>query len=419
MDWNPGTITGIVVATLCGGAVGLERQRSGHAIAPDGTDLHFAGLRTFTLLGLLGGVSGWLWITGFAAPSVALLGGVSLLVAAAYLGASRRDTDGTTEVAALVVVATGFISGVGRAALASGLIAATVLLLMEKTRLHDWVKRVDDAEFRSGVRFAVMAAVILPLLPEGPFGPAPGLRPRELWLVVLLITGLEFVGYVSRRRLGNAHGFTVAGLLGGLVSSTTVTLSYARQAQGQPALAPALVSGAIAANVVLFPRVVATALLLAAPVGQHLAVLLAAPFAVVLVALGITMHRQGDGLPREEGRNPLNVGSALALAAVYQVAIYLVALANTWLGSGGMLVSGFLLGIADVDALTVSVSRQLGVMSGDGAEVLARVIVTGVLGTTLFKLGVALLVGRGAFQRKVGFALSALAAVLVGVLMLG
>lgn len=419
MDGNLGAITGVMVATLCGGAVGLERQRSGHAVAPDGTDLHFAGLRTFTLLGLLSGVAGWLWRSGYGAPGLVLLGSAGILVSAAYVGASRRDVDGTTEVAALVVLAAGFVSGMGRAAFASALIATTVLLLMEKTRLHDWVSHVDDAEFRSGVRFAVMAAVILPLLPEGPYGPAPGVRPRELWIIVLLITGLEFTGYVARRRVGTQEGYTVAGLLGGLVSSTAVTLSYARLSRVQPASAIALASGAIAANVVLFPRVVLTALVLNAPLGRTMALRLLVPFLVVLLALGATRHRRtGAAVPDEPGRNPMNVMAALRLALVYQVAIYAIAAVTRYLGDAGLLASGFLMGMADVDALTISVARQNGLGAGVAEGLLPDVIVIGVLGTTLFKLGVVAVAGGGAFRRRVSVALIVLALSLGAILLI-
>lgn len=414
MTWNLGPISGLLVAALCGGAVGLERQRSGHAIAADGTDLHFAGLRTFTLIGVLGGVAGWLWRAGYQAPAAVLLGGGTLLVAAAYVGASRRDVDGTTEVAALVVLAAGFLSGIGRSALASGLTAGTLLLLMEKTRLHAWVARVDDAEFRSGVRFAAMAAVVLPLLPEGPFGPAPGLRPRELWLVVLLITGLEFVGYVARRRIGDRYGYAVGGLLGGLISSTTVTLSYSRIARAEPALAPHLAAGALAANAALFPRVALTALVIDPALGRLLVVPLAIPLVVLAVSLGVLLRRRdpADGALPPPARNPMHVGPALQLAAIYQVAIYAIAFIREALGPGAMMASGFLLGIADIDALTISMARQ----HDPDHALFSRVVLVGVLGTTLFKAGVAQVVGRGLYRWRVVGALSAVAASIVLVL---
>lgn len=422
MEWNANALA-LLISALCGGAVGLERQRSGHAVggASTGSEgAHFAGLRTFTLLGALAGVTGVLWRDGYELAAAVLLGGAAILVAAAYVGASRRDVDGTTEVAALVVLAAGFLAGVGKAALASAVSAATVLLLLEKTRLHGWVERVDDREFRSGVRFAVMAAVVLPLLPPGPFGPGAGFRPRELWLVVLLITGLEFAGFVARRRVGNRNGYTMAGLLGGLISSTSVTLTYARLARTQPNTASALASGAIASNAVLFPRVVLTSLVLNPALGVGVAARLALPFVVILLALVFTLHR-GEVVDGEEpeGRNPMHVGPALQLAGIYQVSIYVIDAASRYLGSGGLFVVGFLLGMMDVDALTISAARHDGTMSGATASSLPLVVVVGVLGTTLFKLGVAAALGRGAFRRRVTAALGLVALALGAALFVG
>jgi uncharacterized membrane protein (DUF4010 family) len=136
------------------------------------------------------------------------------------------------------------------------------LLLVEKSRLHALVKRIDDVGLRSGVRFAVMALVVLPLLPEGPYGPPGGVRPRELWALVLFFYGLSFAGYIARRLVGPGHGYLVTGLLGGMVSSTNVTFTFARTSRSDLAMDRALAFGAVAANAMLYPRVlVATAIL--------------------------------------------------------------------------------------------------------------------------------------------------------------
>ena len=154
------------------------------------------------MLGAVGGFSGWLWTAGVTAPAAILFAGAVAIVAAAYVAASRQDIDGTTEVAALVVLAAGVIAGMGSIRLASGIIALVTLLLVEKSRLHALVQRIDDVGLRSGVRFAVMALVVLPLLPEGPYGPLGGIRPRELWALVLFFSGLSFAGYLARRLVG-------------------------------------------------------------------------------------------------------------------------------------------------------------------------------------------------------------------------
>ena len=250
-EMTGGDIARVLIAALGGAAVGLERQWSGHA---DGPAARFAGIRTFTMLGAIGGVSGVFWIAGVTAPAAILLSGAVAIVAAAYVVGSRQDIDGTTEAAALVVLAAGLLAGLGSVAPASGLIAILVLLLVEKSRLHSLVRRIDDVGLRSGVRFAVMALVVLPLLPEGPFGPFGGVRPRQLWLLVLFFSGLSFAGYVARRIVGTGHGYLVTGLLGGLISSTNVTFTFARTSRTEPALEGALALGAVGANAMVFPR---------------------------------------------------------------------------------------------------------------------------------------------------------------------
>jgi uncharacterized membrane protein (DUF4010 family) len=267
-------IVGLLIAALGGAAVGLERQWSGHA---EGPGARFAGIRTFTMLGAVGGLSGWLWTAGVAAPAAILFAGAVTIVAAGYVAGSRHDIDGTTEVAALVVLAAAVLAGLGSIRLASGIIALVTLLLVEKSRLHALVHRIDDVGLRSGVRFAVMALVVLPLLPEGPYGPLGGVRPREIWALVLFFSGLSFAGYLARRLVGSGRGYLVTGLLGGLMSSTNVTFTFARASRTDPAMDRALAFGAVAGNAILYPRVLVATAILNAAVLPPLISFLAAP----------------------------------------------------------------------------------------------------------------------------------------------
>src|SRR3954462_5969440 len=308
-EMTGGDVVRVLIAALGGAAVGLERQWSGHA---DGPAARFAGIRTFTMLGGIGGVSGVFWIAGVTAPAAILLFGAVTIVAAAYVVGSRQDIDGTTEAAALVVLAAGLLAGVGSVVAASGLSAILVLLLVEKSRLHSLVRRIDDVGLRSGVRFAVMALVVLPLLPEGPFGPFGGVRPRQLWLLVLFFSGLSFAGYIARRIVGTGHGYLVTGLLGGLISSTNVTFTFARTSRSEPAFEGALALGAVAANAMVFPRVLlATTILNPAVVGP-LTLYLVAPalpaFVVLVVGARKAAPVPGHDLP---SANPLQLTSAL------------------------------------------------------------------------------------------------------------
>ena len=243
------------VAGLAGLAVGIERQWSGHASGPDA---RFAGARTFLFLGVLGGLAGWLIQGGLLLPGVAILLAPALLTVVAYGMATRRraaDLDGTTEVAALLVLGVGMAAGLGFPLLTSAVVAVTVLVLAEKGRIHDLIGRIGKVEFEAALQFAVLALVILPLLPEGPYGPFDSIRPRTLWTVVLLFSALNFVGYIARRAVGGARGYGITGLVGGLLSSTAVTLSFSRLSRDEPDSGRALASGVLGACTVLLPRV--------------------------------------------------------------------------------------------------------------------------------------------------------------------
>jgi uncharacterized membrane protein (DUF4010 family) len=391
-------VTGLLIAALGGTAVGIERQWSGHA---EGPEARFAGVRTFTLLGGLGGLSGVLWGLGLTGPAVVLLTGAAAITIAAYVAASRRDVDGTTEVAALVVVGAGLLAGIGSYRLASGIIALTCLLLVEKSRLHALVARIDDVGLRAGARFAVMALVVLPVLPEGPYGPFGGIRPRELWALVLFFSGLSFLGYGARRILGPSHGYLVAGLLGGLVSSTNVTFTFARASRTEAAADRALAFGAVAANAVLYPRVLVAVTVLNPPLLPLLFRYLVLPGFVAAVAVGVGLRRARSATAGVSGMtNPLQLTAALQMALVFQMVLMLVRFAGDVWGRAGVFGSAAVLGLTDVDALTVSMAR--GVAYTVSLETAGVAIAIGVLANTVLKLAIALALGNPRFQKIVG-----------------
>lgn len=387
-------IVGLLIAALGGAAVGLERQWSGHA---EGPGARFAGIRTFTMLGAVAGLSGWLWTSGVTTPAVMLFAGAVTIVAVAYVAGSRHDIDGTTEVAALVVLAAGLLAGTGSIQLASGIIAVTTLLLVEKSRLHALVKRIDDVGLRSGVRFAVMALVILPLLPEGPYGPLGGIRPRTLWALVLFFSGLSFLGYVARRLVGSGRGYLVTGLLGGLISSTNVTFTFARLSRAEPESDRALAFGAVAANAMLYPRVVVVTAILNPAVVPLLVPYLAAPAAVAaLVAILGASRSAAHAAPDVAPGNPLQLTGALQMAVLFQVVLMAVYLARETWGESGVLTSAAILGLTDVDALTLSMSRA--VAESISPAVAASGIAIGVFTNTAMKLGLAVFFGSRRFR---------------------
>ena len=396
----------MLAAALGGMAVGVERQWSGHASGPR---KRFAGVRTFTLLGGLAGIAGRLWVGEQELPAVVLLAAAGMLIVMAYVAASRYDVESTTEVAGLVVLGAGFLAGVGQLAYASGIIALTALVLLEKSRLHALVKRLDDEELRAAARFAVMAVVVLPLLPPGPYGPFGGIRPRELWILVLIFSGLSFAGYIARRAVGPRYGYTATGMLGGLVSSTSVMLTFARLSRRNERLAVPLALGAVGASSVMFVRMLAALSILHTDLAAAALPYLVAPLAVGAVAVAVGLRHLGrTDAPAEESRNPLQPRAALEMAALFQVVLGVVHVMRKNFGATGLLVSGFALGLTDVDALVVSMAKSTagGAPIGDAAHA----VVLGAVANTLLKLAVAVVVGASAFRWRVAVALLAMAA---------
>lgn len=396
---------GILIATLGGAAVGVEREWSGHAAGPSA---RFAGIRTFTLLGLLAGLSGWLWSAGIHTIAAVVLAGVCLLIVAAYSAASRVEVDGTTEIAAFVVLLAGIIAGMHELRLASAAIAITTLLLIEKSELHDMVRRIENSTLRAAFRFAVMAVVILPLLPTGPYGPLGGIRPRQLWAMVLFFSGLSFAGYVARRMAGSRRGYPIAGLLGGMISSTNVTFLFARASRKEPRFGTALASGVLAACAVMCVRVVAaTAVLNVAVVGK-LVPYLAAPLVVAALIAWFGIRKRIEGAPDDVNpTNPLQLKTALQMSVLFQLVLFAVRWAQGTWGEPGIFVTAGVLGLTDIDALTVAMAKDTGAQLP--ATTAATAIAIGVISNTLLKLGVATIIGVREFRRVAGVGLSAIA----------
>jgi uncharacterized membrane protein (DUF4010 family) len=252
-----------------------------------------------------------------------------------------------------------------------------------------------------------MALVILPLLPEGPYGPLGGVKPRELWALVLFFSGLSFAGYVARRLVGPGHGYLVTGLLGGLVSSTNVTFTFARTSRVEPTMDRALAFGAVAANAMLYPRVlVATAIINAAVVSPLLVYLLPPAIVAALAAAAGVRRSPAAAATELPHRNPLQLTAALEMAVLFQGVLMAVYAVREFWGTSGVFTSAAVLGLTDVDALTVSMARD--VARTISPAVAARAIAIGVLMNTVMKLGLALVFGSRAFKVTAGAALAAM-----------
>jgi len=349
-----------------------------------------------------------------------LLAGPALLAVAAFAVASLQtgDRDGTTEAAALLVLATGGLSGLGEESVAAAVAALAAMALAEKSRVRELITRIGETELRAALQFAVLAVVVLPLLPAGPFGPGGAIRPRELWSVVLIFSGINFLGYLARRAVGAERGYGIAGLLGGLVSSTAVTLGFSRQSRLEPEHARGLALGVVAACTVLFARVFIVTAVLSASTARALGPYLIAPAVIGCAIVGYAAWRQPAWAAQAAAmeRNPLRLGAAVRMTLAFALVLLVIPLVDRLWGAGGVLGSAAVLGLTDMDALTYSMAR-LGVETGDSA-LAARAIGVGLAANTIAKLGLAVVLGAAPFRRRAAPALSALAIGIVAALVL-
>jgi uncharacterized membrane protein (DUF4010 family) len=407
----------LAIAALVGLGVGVEREWS---VQKGERPPRFAGLRTFTMMGGLGGVAGLLLAGGHEAAAGATVVGAVALTVAAYVmtmrpkrasGASEpSDPDGTTEVAALVVVAVGTLAGLGLLALAAGAGAIVVVALNEKQTLHGVVKRIPPQELGAALRFAALALVVIPLLPEGPlFGPL-AFRPRMLWEIVLIFCALDFAGFVARRAAGSWRGYEIVGLLGGLVSSTAITLDFSRRSRAEPRAALPLALGVVGACTTLVPRVLIVSTVLNPEVGAALLPLL---LPAALIGSGIFLRAwRRDELPVASAPplgNPLRLWPAIRLAVAFQLALFAIDFMRARWSLPGVYGTAGLLGLTDMDALTFAMSRPTAPLI---PAVAARAIAVGMLINTAFKMTLCATIGGREFR---GPALAGLAALGAGI----
>jgi uncharacterized membrane protein (DUF4010 family) len=312
------------------------------------------------------------------------------------------------------------LAGAGYLELASGIAAVMVLALGEKERLRTLVQRIGSSELRAGMQFAVLALVVLPLLPAGTYGPLGGIQPRALWTVVLIFTALNFAGYLARRAVGPERGYGVTGLLGGLLSSTAVTFQFSRQSREDPSSATGLAVGVVGASTVLIPRVLILSLILNAQVAAALLPYLL-PMALVGAALVANAFRRQWGEVRDDGRtneveSPLRLASAIRLAIALQLSLMAIDYVSENLGQYGVLASAAVLGLTDMDALTLSMNR----LGDDSSQVAlaARAIAVGVIANGVLKLGLTVGLGGPGFRKLAGLGQVAMLAATIGALWL-
>jgi uncharacterized membrane protein (DUF4010 family) len=402
-----------VGAALAAGAlIGIERgwtQRARQA----GTRV--AGVRTFTLLGLSGGLGGLLGAKGQPLVAGAIAVAACVLLVIAYYKSLRESPDATTPIAALVTLAIGFMAGSGGEGLGIAAAAVTVLVLALREELHNFVSKLDERDVKALARYAVIALGVLPFLPNHPMGPYDAWNPTKLWLVVVIVTGFSFIGYVANRTIGEKRGTIATALIGGAYSSTAVTQSLA-QRLGSKDKGGAEPAGIALATAVMYLRVIVLIAILAMRMLRPFILVIAVPLIVAWLAAW-WLYRKS---PKAEGPSPPGNPIALAPAIAFLLFVAVAAIAARWaegrFGEQGIAALLLIMGSMDVDVAIVTAG---GLPSSAITADLAALAIGGtILANMTVKLGVTLAYAR---RKGVGaaIALGASMVALAGSLVVG
>ena len=363
--------------------IGLERERRPGARA---------GVRTFALIALLGALaallgaridSSWLIPVGLAAVA-------AMLVAAHSPGGADADPGTTTVAAACVCYLLGVLAGIGEAALAGALGIAVTALLYFKPEIEGFSTALQRNEQVSVLQFLVASFIVLPILPDRAFGPYEVLNPRNVWLMVVLIVGIGLASHVALRIAGGRHGVILAGILGGLVSSTATTVLYAKRSRESPALERLAFTVVPLANLVPLVRVALIAAVVAPALLGSLVPVLGASLAAGIVVTAFSLSLGGEGAPpMPESRNPAELGTALRFAIFYAGVLFVSAWLSDLAGSRGLYATAFASGLADIDPIVLSSLNLFGNARLSADQAVAAIAVA-YAANVAFKLGVLL-----------------------------
>lgn len=387
------------IALLIGVLIGLERE---HARLREEVK-SFAGARTFPLISLLGCSAALLTdLTGAATFGIvaALL---ALLIAIAYAVDAREGRVGvTTEVAAIVVFVCGGLCYWDHLDLAAALAVVTFGFLTLKPQFHGIAQRISSEDLYATLKFAIISLIILPVLPNQTYGPPPfdSFNPHKTWLMVVFISGISFLGYVLIKIVGPRRGIGLTGLLGGLASSTAVTLSFSERSQDHEELARPFALAITLAWTVMFGRIVVEVAVL----NRALLGILWLPMGVAMVAGLAFCSFYYFGQRTDQGSdmklaNPFELGTAIKFGLLYAVILVVAKAAQFYFQEAGLYAASAVAGLVDVDAITISMAELAGAQAGITTSAAARAVVLAVISNTIVKGGIALSVGSKALRR--------------------
>ncbi|UCS94995.1 MgtC/SapB family protein [Echinicola marina] len=395
----------LLVATGIGLLIGLERE---HASVPIKEEI-FAGVRTFVFVVLFGFFTAFL--SFFFTPWLVVAGLVSVMVFGVlsyWVKLKRGDFGGTTTFVMLMAYLLGSVSFLGFVEASLAVTVVVLLVLSLKDPLHSFIQQITQNELFALVKFVVISLLILPFLPNQTMGPYDVFNPRELGWIIILTSGVGFVGYILMKFLGSKRGILLTGIFGGLVSSTVVAWVFAEKSKEVAGLSKNCAVAIISASTIMVIRVFVWVIIF----NQELLVNLVLPLSLVfLMGLGIAYYFFKQPSPKSDVKTdlplgePLNLKKAFFFGLLYTGILFLVSYANSQLGTKGIYVSSAIAALTDIDAITISVSK----LAGDSFSILTaqNVILLATLCNTVVKLGISLTMGSKELRKYIlwGFGL--------------
>lgn len=384
------------IALALGLFIGFEREKEKQET--------FAGIRTFPLIALLGCAAALINDRYVAGAFLICFVTLSAMIITAYFfsGRKERSTGITTAVAAYLCFLFGALVWWQLTALAAALAVVTVLLLATKKPLEGWSQKVEGREIAAALQFGVITLIILPVLPNETFGPLDVINPYTIWLMVVLVAGINFIGYILIKTLGARQGIGLAGLLGGMASSTALTLGFSRRGKTEPGLNAEFSFAIVVASAVMFARVLIETFAVNPAVGQLLLLpLCCAGGAGLLCCAGLWFVRRNGGPADVSGqqvsvRNPFELWPAIWFGLLFGLILFIARAGQVYFGTAGIYVSSIVTGFADVDPIALSLSNLA--RADLDTLIAARGITLAALANTFVKLLITLIGGFKLFR---------------------
>ncbi|MGR5136920.1 MgtC/SapB family protein [Vibrio jasicida] len=392
--WN------LFIALLLGAIVGTQR---GWVMRNSVEGSRVAGIRTFSLVGLLGGLIGILakiytpLLLGFALIALVILACIAFVIQQK----KSEDISITGVVSLVITFVLGSLAVSGEAVLAAAAAVITAVVLDNKKELHQALQRLQEYELDAALRLLLISIVLLPLLPNQAYGPWKALNPYEIWWMVVLIASISFVGYFAIKIGGAKRGILFTSVFAGLSSSTALTLQFSHLSREQEGISPLLASGILLSCGTMFPRL----LIVLSVLNPQLVSLLWPIVLVMMIALYLPawwIWRRSEVEKIEQSNkqtNPLALQSALFFGVVLAIIMLLSHVLSDWFGSAGILVLSAVSGITDVDAISLTLGRQSTQSLAIEVAVLGIFIAASV--NTIVKMGMVLMIGARQLWTKV------------------